>query len=116
MVPLVWGGAVWGSGADEIKIPREGWGGKCTDAPQVKRIYVAQRENPIVNRLNKTKVERKPDLRQEKEDRDKVLRRRQQSAQQERVSQFHPFPSPKPSLPPKKPRLACPAYSSRSES
>lgn len=56
---------------------------------QVKRIYVAQRENPIVNRLNKTKVERKPDLKQEKDDREKVLRRRQQSAQQERVSPFH---------------------------
>lgn len=33
----------------------------------VKKIHVAARENPIVNRLNKTKVEKFPDLRAEKE-------------------------------------------------
>ncbi|ROT38234.1 DUF814-domain-containing protein [Sodiomyces alkalinus F11] len=54
------------------------------DPRKVKRIHVAQRENPIVNRLNKTKVERKPDLEQEREDRQKELRRREQAALQAR--------------------------------
>lgn len=53
---------------------------------QVKRILVPQRENPIVNRLNKTKVEKKPDLKQEKDDRQRELRKREQAAQQLRVS------------------------------
>ncbi|KAK3063340.1 Coiled-coil domain-containing protein 25 [Coniosporium uncinatum] len=52
------------------------------DQKKVKRIHVAQRENPIVNRLNKTKVEKFPDLRQEKEDRLKELRGRDRAAQQ----------------------------------
>ena len=51
---------------------------------QVKRIHVIQRENPIVNRLNKTKVEKQPDLRQEREDRLKELRQRDQSARRDR--------------------------------
>ncbi|KAJ5490578.1 hypothetical protein N7453_011403 [Penicillium expansum] len=34
----------------------------------VRKIYVKQRENPIVNRLNKTRVEKFPDLQAEKED------------------------------------------------
>ncbi|KAG5661448.1 hypothetical protein KAF25_005570 [Fusarium avenaceum] len=50
------------------------------DPRKVKRILVPQRENPIVNRLNKTKVEKKPDFKQEKEDRLKELRRRDQAA------------------------------------
>lgn len=54
------------------------------DNKKVKRVLVAQRENPIVNRLNKTKVEKHPDLRQEKEDRQKELRKRDQFAQQVR--------------------------------
>ncbi|KEF58157.1 uncharacterized protein A1O9_06082 [Exophiala aquamarina CBS 119918] len=33
----------------------------------VKKIHVATRENPIVNRLNKTREERFPDLRAERE-------------------------------------------------
>ena len=49
------------------------------DPRKVKRILVPQRENPIVNRLNKTKVERKPDLQQEREDRLKELRQRDQA-------------------------------------
>lgn len=53
----------------------------------VKRILVPQRENPIVNRLNKTKVEKFPDLRQEKEDILKELRKKDQAAQLERVSE-----------------------------
>ncbi|KAF8837754.1 cytoplasmic protein [Paxillus ammoniavirescens] len=36
---------------------------------RVKRIHVAKRENPIVNRLNKTKVEKQVDHEQEKIDR-----------------------------------------------
>jgi hypothetical protein len=52
--------------------------------PQVKRIHVAQRLNPIVNRLNKTKAEKYPDLRQEREDRNKELRIRDRASQQVR--------------------------------
>lgn len=58
------------------------------DQKKVKRILIPQRENPIVNRLNKTKVEKHPDLRQEKEDRLKELRKRDHSAFLARVS--HP--------------------------
>ncbi|KAK0388931.1 hypothetical protein NLU13_2508 [Sarocladium strictum] len=54
------------------------------DPRKVKRVLVPQRENPIVNRLNKTKVEKKPDLKQEKDDRTKELRQRDQAAQQKR--------------------------------
>lgn len=56
------------------------------DNKKVKRILVAQRENAIINRLNKTKVEQFPDLRQEKEDHLKELRKRDQAAQLARVS------------------------------
>ncbi|KAK4228472.1 hypothetical protein QBC38DRAFT_474932 [Podospora fimiseda] len=54
------------------------------DQRKVKKILIAQRENPIVNRLNKTKVEKYPDLRQEKEDRLKELRKKDQAALQAR--------------------------------
>lgn len=53
---------------------------------QVKRIHVVTRENPIVNRLNKTKVEKFPDLREEKEVRLRELRKRDQGARDARVS------------------------------
>ncbi|EHK21171.1 uncharacterized protein TRIVIDRAFT_51742 [Trichoderma virens Gv29-8] len=49
---------------------------------QVKRVLVPHRENPIVNRLNKTKVEKKPDLKAERDDMLKELRKREQAAQQ----------------------------------
>ncbi|KAM7188040.1 protein of unknown function (DUF814) domain containing protein [Rhypophila sp. PSN 637] len=49
------------------------------DSKKVKRLIIAQRENAIVNRLNKTKVEKYPDLKQEKEDRLKELRKRDQA-------------------------------------
>jgi len=55
-------------------------------------VLVAQRENPIINRLNKTKVERHPDLKQEKDDRLRELRKRDQAAQQQRVRATHPVP------------------------
>ncbi|KAF2248747.1 DUF814-domain-containing protein [Trematosphaeria pertusa] len=54
------------------------------DQRKVKRIHVEKRENPIVNRLNKTKVEKYPDLRMEKENRQKELRKRDRDAQQAR--------------------------------
>ncbi|RGP79273.1 coiled-coil domain-containing 25 [Fusarium longipes] len=54
------------------------------DPRKVKRVLVPQRENPIVNRLNKTKVEKKPDLKQERDDRLKQLRQRDQAAFQAR--------------------------------
>lgn len=55
------------------------------DQKKVRRVYVEKRENAIVNRLNKTKVEKHPDLRQEKQDREKELRRKDKAAQQIRV-------------------------------
>ncbi|KAI9849324.1 MAG: hypothetical protein M1837_004784 [Sclerophora amabilis] len=54
------------------------------DPKKVRKVFVEQRQNPIVNRLNKTKVERFPDLRQEREDKLKELRNRDQSAKLER--------------------------------
>lgn len=51
------------------------------DQRMVKRILVAQRENPIVNRLNKTKVEKQPDLKQERDDRQRELQKRDQAVQ-----------------------------------
>ncbi|KAG6005273.1 Coiled-coil domain-containing protein 25 [Claviceps lovelessii] len=54
------------------------------DARKVKRVLVPARENAIVNRLNKTKVERKPDLKQERDERLKELRRKEVEAMQAR--------------------------------
>ncbi|KAH8899531.1 coiled-coil domain-containing protein 25 [Thozetella sp. PMI_491] len=54
------------------------------DDKKVKRIHVEKRENVIINRLNKTKVEKHPDLRQEREDRLRELRKRDQADQQKR--------------------------------
>lgn len=51
---------------------------------QIKRIHVPARVNPTVNRLNKTKAEQYPNLRQEREDRLKELRNRDREAQQAR--------------------------------
>jgi hypothetical protein len=51
------------------------------DNRKVKKILVPQRENPIVNRLNKTKVEQYPDLKQEKDDHLRELRKKDQAAQ-----------------------------------
>lgn len=56
------------------------------DNKKVKRVYVSQRENAIVNRLNKTKEEKYPDLRLEKEERERELRKVERIAQQEKVS------------------------------
>ncbi|KAK0355610.1 Coiled-coil domain-containing protein 25 [Friedmanniomyces endolithicus] len=54
------------------------------DQKMVRRVYVEQRENAIVNRLNKTKVEKYPDLRQEKADREKEERRKERISAQEK--------------------------------
>ncbi|KAF2451580.1 DUF814-domain-containing protein [Karstenula rhodostoma CBS 690.94] len=54
------------------------------DQRKVKRIHVEKRENPIVNRLNKTKVEKYPDLAMEKEARQKELRKKDRDVQQAR--------------------------------
>lgn len=51
-------------------------------------MHVEKRENAIVNRLNKTKVEKFPDLREEKEARLKELGKRDRDAQQARVRSF----------------------------
>jgi hypothetical protein len=55
------------------------------DPRKVKRILVDTRVNAIVNRLNKTKEEKFPDLYAEKEERLKVLRAREKKAALERV-------------------------------
>ena len=71
------------------------------DEKKVKRIHVAQRENVIINRLNKTKVEKHPDLKQEKEDRQRDLRKLDQADQQKRVRISRSFPaSPRTNSPP----------------
>lgn len=44
-----------------------------------------ERENAIINRLNKTKVEKHPNLKQEKDDRQRDLRKKDQAAQLARV-------------------------------
>ncbi|KAK3672480.1 hypothetical protein LTR78_007530 [Recurvomyces mirabilis] len=54
------------------------------DNKLVKRVYVEKRENAIVNRLNKTKVEKYPDLRQERMDRDREERKAERIAAQEK--------------------------------
>ena len=61
------------------------------DQKMVRKIHVAVRQNPIVNRLNKTKVEKFPDLREEKEARLRELRKRDQGARDARVSDTHPL-------------------------
>lgn len=57
----------------------------------MKKIHVVQRENAIINRLNKTREERYPDLKSEKDDALRQLRRKDQAGLRERVC-----PSPRP--------------------
>ncbi|KAA8895195.1 hypothetical protein FN846DRAFT_785371 [Sphaerosporella brunnea] len=54
------------------------------DQRKVKRILVETRVNAIINRLNKTKEEKFPDLWQEKEDRLKVVRAKEKKVALER--------------------------------
>ncbi|KAI5305490.1 Hexaprenyldihydroxybenzoate methyltransferase, mitochondrial [Ascosphaera pollenicola] len=49
----------------------------------VKKVFVAARENPIINRLNKTKVEKYPDLAAEKEEYLAQLRREDRKRREE---------------------------------
>ncbi|KAF1356722.1 hypothetical protein BDV97DRAFT_374392 [Delphinella strobiligena] len=57
------------------------------DNKKVKRVYVEERKNAIVNRLNKSKVEKYPDLAQERADRNKELRKRDRAGQQARAKE-----------------------------
>lgn len=57
------------------------------DPKQVKRIHVPTRQNPIVNRLNKTRVEKFPDLREEKEEYLRQKRHAERKAREERKLQ-----------------------------
>lgn len=75
----------YAAGRWEAKWKRSWWQWTEPDCQQVKRILVPQRENPIVNRLNKTKIEKKPDFKQEKDDRLKELRQRDQAFRQQKV-------------------------------
>ena len=52
---------------------------------QVKKIHVEKRINEIINRLNKTKVEKFPDLAAEKAEFEKEERRKEKAALQEKV-------------------------------
>lgn len=62
------------------------------DQKKVKRVLVPQRENQIINRLNKTKVEKFPDLAMEKEEILKAERKKDQASRLERVC-FVSFPT-----------------------
>lgn len=66
------------------------------DQRNVKRVLVDTRINAIVNRLNKTKEEKYPDLAKEKEAVEAEKRAKQRQMQLERVCS--PFPRFLPSL------------------
>ena len=55
------------------------------DNKMVRRVYVEKRENAIVNRLNKTKLEKYPDLRQEKADWEREIRKKDRVVAQDKV-------------------------------
>ena len=55
------------------------------DQKLVKKVYVEKRENASVNRVNKTKIEKYPDLRQERADRDREERKKERIAAQDKV-------------------------------
>jgi len=50
----------------------------------VKKIHVEQRINEIVNRLNKTKVEKNPDFAQDKSDYEKEKKRRERALEKKK--------------------------------
>lgn len=54
------------------------------DHKKVKKILVPKRENPIVNRLNKTKVEKFPDFAAERDEITKAKNKKSQAAVQAR--------------------------------
>jgi hypothetical protein len=49
----------------------------------VRKVYVKQRENVVVNRLNKTRIEKFPDLRAEKEEDTKKKQRSDRKTREE---------------------------------
>lgn len=53
----------------------------------VKKVFVAERENPIVNRLNKTRVEKFPDLRADKEEDMKRQQREERKVRDQKRNQ-----------------------------
>jgi hypothetical protein len=55
------------------------------DQRKVKKVLVEARTNAIINRLNKTKTEKFPDLAAEREERDKTIRNREKKLMLERV-------------------------------
>lgn len=54
----------------------------------VKRIHVKEKDNGIVNRLNKTKVEKYPDLAEEKIARDRETRNELREVEKKRVCSY----------------------------
>ena len=58
------------------------------DQKMVKKVRVEKRENAVVNRLNKTKVEKFPDLRGERAERDREERKKERISAQEKVGCF----------------------------
>lgn len=61
------------------------------DNKMVRRVYVQKRENTIVNRLNKTRVEKFPDLRAEKAGREREIARTERMAAQAKVRSPDPY-------------------------
>lgn len=55
------------------------------DQRKVKKILVEARTNAIINRLNKTKAEKFPDLAMERDGRDRTIRDREKKLMLERV-------------------------------
>lgn len=55
------------------------------DQRKVKKMLVEARTNAIINRLNKTKTEKFPDLAAEREERDRTIRDREKKLMLERV-------------------------------
>jgi len=56
---------------------------------EVKKVHVEKRINEIINRLNKTKVEKFPDVALEKAEFEKEERRKEKAALEEKVFIFH---------------------------
>lgn len=61
------------------------------DQRKVKKVLVEARTNAIINRLNKTKTEKFPDLAAEREERDKTIRNREKKLMLERVGALFCF-------------------------
>jgi hypothetical protein len=51
----------------------------------VKKVFIQERENAIINRLNKTKEEKHPDLQAEKVERQRQVRKMQRKQEKEQV-------------------------------